>query len=427
MQLKIFKFGGASVSTAAGMARVKDIVAEYLKQHRLLVVVSAIGKTTNALEEVVLAHHFRKTDDLAAALEKVKSTHLDLIAELDVAQTSKQQIADSFLALFNSLNAHCSAEPHENYNLNYDQVVSYGELFSTAIFSSYVHEKGNASHWADVRNLVVTDTTFREAVVHWQETHSAVQHFKNEVLNNHSLVITQGFLGKARGTEYTTTLGREGSDYTAAILAYCLDAEDVTIWKDVPGVLNADPRLFPEARKFESLTYQEAIEMTYYGATVIHPKTIQPLENKGIPLVVNSFLNPSVTGTVIKGHGLSLFQTPAIILVKNQILIRFSSKDFSFIGAESLSKIFTALSSTGLRVRTMQNSAISFSLLTDNDRFKIPEFLESLKDAFNIETHENVELVTLRHYNQPLIEQMISGKKILLEQRTNDTFQVVLM
>jgi aspartate kinase len=285
---------------------------------------------------------------------------------------------------------------------------------------------GLQARFQDVREWIVTEEPFREARIVWEDTEKILQPFVVHPNSLGPLTITQGFIGQIKGTHLTSTLGREGSDYTGAILASALHATSLTIWKDVAGVMNADPRLFPDAVKFDVLSYREAIEMTYYGATVIHPKTIKPLENKQIPLEVNSFLRPDLIGTVISADAISIHHTPCYIVVKNQILLSISSKDFSFIAEPGLSAIFQSISEVGLRVRLMQNSAISFSVVLDNDTFKIPGLLQSLKEKFRVKFNENVELWTIRHYSAEVIQKTTEGRTILMEQRNRETAQFVM-
>ena len=424
--LKIYKFGGASIQDAPSMARIRGIIALALNHYQLVVVVSALGKSTNALEKVVLAWHQNQSKELQQALDFVAQTHRDLISELDVSDRAKEQIRQSFDIRLAQLEVLLTAPPHSNYNLNYDQVVSYGELFSTTIFSEYLVLSGLQARFQDVREWIVTEEPFREARIVWEDTEKILQPFVVHPNSLGPLTITQGFIGQIKGTHLTSTLGREGSDYTGAILASALHATSLTIWKDVAGVMNADPRLFPDAVKFDVLSYREAIEMTYYGATVIHPKTIKPLENKQIPLEVNSFLRPDLIGTVISADAISIHHTPCYIVVKNQILLSISSKDFSFIAEPGLSAIFQSISEVGLRVRLMQNSAISFSVVLDNDTFKIPGLLQSLKEKFRVKFNENVELWTIRHYSAEVIQKTTEGRTILMEQRNRETAQFVM-
>lgn len=424
--LKIYKFGGASIATASAMARVREIIAHALHQYQLVVVVSALGKTTNALEKVVLAWHQNKKENLKKELERVGKLHHELIAELDVSASAQKKIHQAFDIRWAYLEVVLQSNPHSNYNLNYDQVVSFGEIFSTTILSEYLHHSGLPVQFQDIRAWIQTDDTFREAGILWDITDKILAPFREHKRALGALTVTQGFLGQVYGTELTATLGREGSDYTGAILASMLEAESLVIWKDVAGVMNADPRLFPDAVKFDVLSYREAIEMTYYGASVIHPKTIKPLENKNIPLEVNSFLRPDLIGTIISNNAATVHQIPVFIVVKDQILLSIRSKDFSFIAESGLSIIFSAIAKIGLRVRLMQNSAISFSLVLDNDSFKIPGLIEELKKEFNVKFNEQVSLATIRHYTNSVLKEWEEKNTILLEQRSRETVQFVI-
>jgi len=312
------------------------------------------------------------------------------------------------------------------YNQIYDQIVAYGELISTHIISGYLNAKQMANRWLDAREFIVTNDTFRDARIHWSKTESKIVKLSNNEELIDGVNVTQGFIGRVDGTKLTTTLGREGSDFTASIFAYCLGAKDVTIWKDVPGVLNADPKLFPFAEKIDELSYEEAVEMTYYGASVIHPKTIKPLQNKGIKLYVRSFLKPELEGTVI--HQIDEWRSfpPCIIVKKNQMLISFASRDFSFVAEESLSLIFGELYKLGIKAHISQNSAISFRICVDEDPFKVQPFIEAVSSHFDVSTEGGLSLWTLRHQSEKLEKGLISGKTVLLEQRSKSAVQYVL-
>lgn len=308
----------------------------------------------------------------------------------------------------------------------YDQVVSAGELISTTIVHEYLQSQGLNIAFADARDLVRTDNTYREGKVEWDETQSRSHAQIGQLFSNgHIGVITQGFIG-GTSENYTTTLGREGSDYTASILAYCMDAKAVYIWKDVPGVLNADPKHFPDAQKLETMSYNDAIELAYFGASVIHPKTIKPLENKGIPLHVKSFMDPLLSGTVIGRDYQTKPLIPSYIFKDNQMLISISAKDFSFIAEDHLSDIFSLFAHSSVKINLMQNSAISFSVCIDNDSRNVPQLLDSLKNRYRILYNEGLQLYTIRHYYPSTIESLTHGKEVLLEQRSRQTAQLVL-
>ncbi len=427
--MKVFKFGGASVKDAASVKNVAAVLSLY-KNEPLVVVISAMGKTTNALENVVNAY-VEKSDRLKEYVNQVKEYHLGVIQDLGFKAGHPV-----FEALENSLveiDWILEEEPSRGYAFAYDQIVSQGELISTKIISTYLNElAGIKNEWLDIRDCIITDNTYREGKVNWDLSEKLINRKIPELLRKNlpagqegNLVVTQGFIG-ATSENFTTTLGREGSDYTAAILSYCLDANEMIVWKDVPGVLSADPKFYDDAVKLEEISYLDAIELTYYGATVIHPKTIKPLENKNIPLHVRSFISPKDKGTSIANHKETKPLVPSFIFKVNQILISISAKDFSFIAEESLSRIFGFFASHKVKINLMQNSAISFSVCVDNDPFKIPALLNDLQHEFKVLYNDGLKLITIRHYYPSTIESLIKGKKILLEQRSRHTIQVVL-
>ena len=370
--MKIFKFGGASVKDANAVRNVANILKRFSKEN-IVVVVSAMGKITNALEQLTDAIFYPeqigtgKKEDATTVLNEIKKYHFDIIEQLfpDKGHSIYNEISNTFVELDWAIDD----EPTENYNYEYDKIVSLGEIISTKIVNAYLIEASVNSKWMDVRDFIQTDNTYREGKVDWELTQSLVDKklipifyssFEDGKEDSSKVVVTQGFLG-GTSENFTTTLGREGSDYTAAILAFTMNAESVTIWKDVPGVLNADPKWFDETKRLEQISYQDAIELAYYGATVIHPKTIKPLQNKKIPLYVKSFLNPEEKGTVINDVQTPL-PIPSFIFKVNQVLISISPKDFSFIAEDNFSDIFNLFSEKQVKVNVMQNSAISFSL-----------------------------------------------------------------
>lgn len=417
--IKVFKFGGASIQNAPSFINVANILESY-RGEKILLVVSALGKTTNALEEVANAYFFKK-GNAHELLEKVKHHHYQILKEL--FHETGNRIFDEVNNTFVEIDWILEDDPHDPYDYLYDQIVSIGEMVSTKMLSAYLNHRNIPTQWMDVRDCIRTDTTFREGKVNWEISAANIQQ-KIPILLNNQFVLTQGFLG-GTSENFTTTLGREGSDYSAAIFAYSLDAESVTIWKDVPGVLNADPRYFPEAKKIDLLSYHEVLEMTYYGATVIHPKTIKPLQNKGIPLRVRCFLDPEKGGTIINEEG-DLADYPNVLVLKpHQILISIYPKDFSFIAEENLSHIFSTLSKHRVKVNMQQNSALSFSICADNSE-RIPPLIEELKQTFSVLINENLELLTIRHYTEQVIEKYSAGKTILLEQKSRQTVQLVM-
>jgi len=419
--MKVFKFGGASVKDASAVKNVMSVLSLF-KSEPLVVVVSAMGKTTNALELVVNAY-FNKNEKLQENLKQVKEFHQKIIKDLGFR--SDHRIYDVLENTFVQIDWILEEEPLRGYAFAYDQIVCQGELLSSEIISAFLNENNFKNTWVDIRDCLVTDNTYREGKVNWDLTEKLINRKIPQLLQGNSLVITQGFIG-ATSENFTTTLGREGSDYTAAILSYCLHAEEMIVWKDVPGVLSADPKFYCDAVKLQEISYLDAIELTYYGATVIHPKTIKPLENKNIPLRVMSFIAPKEKGTSIWNHKETKPLVPSFIFKTNQILISISAKDFSFIAEESLSKIFSLFAEHKVKINLMQNSAISFSVCMDNDPFKIPALLDELKKDFKVLYNDGLKLITVRHYYPSTIEALIKDKIILLEQRSRNTAQIVL-
>jgi len=422
--MKVFKFGGASVKDAASVKNVAAVLSLF-KNEPLVVVISAMGKTTNALEQVVNAY-IEKSERLREHVQQVKDYHLNIIGELGFK--SDHHIYGALENALVEIDWILEEEPSRGYAFAYDQIVSQGELISTKIVSAYLNEPqvtGVKNEWLDIRDCIITDNTYREGKIDWDLTEKLVTRKIPDLLKQSNVVITQGFIG-ATSENFTTTLGREGSDYTAAILSYCLDAGEMIVWKDVPGVLSADPKFYEDAVKLQEISYLDAIELTYYGATVIHPKTIKPLENKNIPLHVRSFISPKEKGTSIADHKETKPLVPSFIFKTNQILISISAKDFSFIAEESLSKIFGLFAGHKVKINLMQNSAISFSVCVDNDSFKIPALLADLYKDFKVLYNVGLKLITIRHYYPSTIESLLKDKNILLEQRSRHTVQVIL-
>lgn len=414
--MQVFKFGGASVKDGNG---VKNLAAVLLKvgYKNTLIIVSAMGKTTNAIE-LIVKNYFENKAELQSSIQEVKKYHNAIL--LDLFENEDHPVFKKVSTLFNELNSFFKTNKSPDYNFVYDQTISFGELVSTIIISEYLNFIGLKNNWIDVRNYIKTDSYYRRANINWEQTQSLI----TSKFNKNTLNITQGFLG-SDANNFTTTLGREGSDYTAAIFAYCLNAESVTIWKDVPGVLNADPRYFENAQLLNNISYREAIELAFYGASVIHPKTLQPLQGKEIPLYVKSFLNPEKSGTKIGKEVTLEPNIPCFILKKNQVLISLSSLDFSYIVEENISEIFNLLHLYKMKVDLIQNSAISFSVCIDNIYNNLEKLLHHLKGKFKVTCHENVSLYTIRHYNEKSITQIESGKVLLLKQLTQETMQIV--
>ena len=416
--MKIFKFGGASVKDAAGVKNLVSVL-EKVGYKDTLVVVSAMGKSTNALEEII-EQYFQDKTKTPAALLPLKEYHLQIVN--DLFQEQKAEVVAVVHELFEELHTFLKSNKSPDYSFVYDQVVSFGELLSTTIIHYFLLNQGMDSFWLDARNCIKTDDYYRAANLNWELTQSNIQ----SQIGTASLVITQGFIG-SNSNNFTTTLGREGSDYSAAIFGYALNAESVTIWKDVPGVLNGDPREFQNTQLLHQISYLEAIELASYGASVIHPKTLQPLQRKEIPLFVKSFENPLESGTsVSKGKTLDP-HIPCYIVKKDQVLIRLSSIDFSFIVEENISYIFGLLHEYQMHVELIQNSAISFSVCVNNKYKRLQELIMVLRSRFNVDVTEGVDLFTIRHFDTKA-SQFINqkGKQVLLEQRTSETAQFVI-
>ena len=416
--MKIFKFGGASVKDAAGVKNLVSVL-EKVGYKDTLVVVSAMGKSTNALEEII-EQYFQDKTKTPAALLPLKEYHLQIVN--DLFQEQKAEVVAVVHELFEELHTFLKSNKSPDYSFVYDQVVSFGELLSTTIIHYFLLNQGMDSFWLDARNCIKTDDYYRAANLNWELTQSNIQ----SQIGTASLVITQGFIG-SNSNNFTTTLGREGSDYSAAIFGYALNAESVTIWKDVPGVLNGDPREFQNTQLLHQISYREAIELAFYGASVINPKTLQPLKRKEIPLFVKSFENPLESGTsVSKGKTLDP-HIPCYIVKKDQVLIRLSSIDFSFIVEENISYIFGLLHEYQMPVELIQNSAISFSVCVNNKYKRLQELIMVLRSRFNVDVTEGVDLFTIRHFDTKA-SQFINqkGKQVLLEQRTSETAQFVI-
>ena len=414
--MRIFKFGGASVKDADGIKNVFNLLEKVGHQETLLVI-SAMGKTTNALE-LVIKNYFDKSNELHSSLQDVRKYHNQILLDLFVDEEN-----DVFYAVnshFADLEYFLRSNKSPNYNFVYDQVVCYGEIISTTIVSHYFNYAGLKNNWIDVRNFIKTDNNYRDADVDWEKT----QQFISKGVKKKSLNITQGFLGSDENN-FTTTLGREGSDYSAAIFAYCLNAESVTIWKDVPGVMNADPRFFENAILLNQISYREAIELAFYGASVIHPKTLQPLQKKEIPLFVKSFVNPLLPGTsVSKGKDLEP-QTPCFIVKKGQLLLSLSSIDFSFIMEENISEIFSLLHQYKIKTSLIQNSAISFSVCVEDKFGNFNELKTILSKKFKVSYNENVSLYTIRHFDEKAAKTVEKDKTVLVKQISRETMQIV--
>ncbi len=417
--IKVFKFGGASIKDAKAIINVGEILQNY-KNQALTIVVSASGKTTNALEKVV-GGHMKQDGSASNFLNEIKENHYRIINELF---GDEHEIYSVINDTFVEIDWVLEEEPHDDYDYMYDQIVSVGELVSSKIVHAYLNEIGLSSHWLDARDVIRTNNIYREGWLIWEDTLKNATEKVPPLLEKGGFVVTQGFIGST-SENFTTTLGREGSDYSAAIFSFCLDAESMTIWKDVPGVLTADPRIFDDVTKLDRLSYREAIEMTYYGAKVIHPKTIKPLQNKSIPLYVKSFIEPSGGGTFISDEVVDNYP-PIVSVEPNQALLYISTKDFSFVAEHHLSYLFKLIAEHRIQVNMMQNTAISFAVCVNDVDDRIKNFTESIQDNFKVIVDRNLELIAVRHYQKELLDNLKIGKIVLLEERIRQTVQLVV-
>jgi aspartate kinase len=416
--MKVYKFGGASVKDANGVKQVVHIL-KLTQKEPLVVVVSAMGKTTNALEEVVRGY-LSNNPDCDAHIAEIFSKHLSITREL--FDQRSHPVFKAISGLRQGLSDFIRQNKATDHAFVYDQIVSYGELLSTTIVGHYCLDSGIDLSWLDVRSCIKTDATYREGVVDWTATQKAIK----SVINPKGISLTQGFLGSETKHNFTTTLGREGSDYTAAIFAYCLNALSVTIWKDVPGVLSADPRFFSETVLLENIAYSEAIELAFYGASVIHPKTLQPLQRKEIPLFVRPFNDPKAKGTRV-GKGPDLKPLVGCIIKKEQqVLIQLSALDFNFMMEDHIGDVFKWLHAYQMKVELIQNSAISFSVCVDNKYNRLPELVAQLQKRFQVLVQPRVTLLTLRHAPAKMIQAAVKGREVLLRQESGNTLQLVL-
>jgi aspartate kinase len=414
----VYKFGGASVSTARAIENLAKIVSQC--KDDLVIIISAFGKSTN-LMETILELWLENSEDRFLQLETLKKYHTDIIKGLFTEV--KHRVYNEFNELSEYLEARLRKHPDGDYDFEYDQIVSYGELFSTKIVSTYLNSLNINNQWIDAREWLITDSNFREANVDFNKS---AFNIKEHISRSASRVfITQGFIG---GTPegYTTTLGREGSDYTAAIAANLLDAEKLIVWKDVPGILTADPLYFPEAEKLEEISYQEAIELSFFGAKVIHPKTIKPLQNKNIPLFVKSFIDPEASGTLIRKTDFVGGLKPILIIKKQQVLVSLTPRDYSFVVEDCLSRIFAFFFTNKMKVNLLQHSAISFTICIDNRKTFADRLMKDMSPDFRILYNEGLELITIRHYTQDAINRHTAGREILVEQRSRNTVMYVV-
>ena len=416
--MKILKFGGASVKDAESVKNLEKVL-KITGTSDVLIIVSAMGKTTNTLEEVI-DHYYHSKHKLQSSIQAVKKYHNAIL--LDLFENESEPVFEVVSRLFQELTDFFDRNKSPDYNFVYDQTVGYGELVSTTIISHYLNHKGIKNNWLDVRELIKTNTNYRNAKVEWSSTQKNIK----TAVSLDKLIVTQGYIASDINN-FTTTLGREGSDYSAAIFAFCLNAKSVTVWKDVPGVLNADPRYFENASLLDQLSYEEAIELSYYGASVIHPKTLQPLQRKEIPLYVKSFLNPKQTGTKIAKNLKLSPNIPCYMLREHQVLISVSSLDFSYIVEENISHIFKLLHLHKMKVHLIQNSAISFSVCIENNFDTLEALLLELKAKYTVSVEKGVNIFTLRHHNQQAIDEIEKNKRVLLKQITPKTVQILTL
>jgi aspartate kinase len=419
--MKVFKFGGASVNSIERIQNLPAILARYTGQP-LLIVVSAMGKTTNALEKVAEAFFAGHQQEALELFRQVKRTHDDLVKYLIVhnALATERMLND----IYTEVEWLLHDKPVREYDYYYDQIVCVGELISTTIISAFLAESGIDNSWVDVRDVFRTDDNFRDANIDLTYTAAQTREIIQPLFADQGMVITQGFIGSTDENE-STTLGREGSDYTAAVFANLLGADSLTIWKDVEGVMNADPKAFPSAEIIRELNYDEVIEMAFYGAQVIHPKTIKPLQNKSIPLLVKCFLNADLPGTVI--HNSAVKGLPPIIVVKtDQVFIELHTKDFSFVGDEPMSKLYSLFGQWHIKPNLIQSGAVSVQLCMDNKPEKLEKFAATAAASFDVDLEKGYTLLTIRHYKKELVEGMTAGKKIRLLQQTPETIQLVI-
>ncbi len=420
--MQVHKFGGASIATPERMQALLPVITDAAQP--VVLVVSAIGKTTNELEAIVKAACKGKKEEAHKLAQVLEHEHLDY-ARAVLNDSYYDEASKALNVFFTELQWAIDDAGADKYDYSYDQIVCLGELFSTRIFGYYLQQEMGDTEWIDIRDLIRTDDTYRDARVDWDYSETQVKALMGSVLFKGKNIITQGFIG-ATADNASVTLGREGSDYTAAMLAAMLGAESVTIWKDVQGLQNADPKQFPNTVKIEAITYHEVIEMAYYGAQVIHPKTIKPLQNNNIPLYVKCFLNKDLKGTVIQSEVNSIFYPPLIVLKKNQTLLQLTAKDFSFITEDNLSKLYSTFHALNVKVNLIQNAAISFVACIDQNEDKINALVEILGKDYKVSRNEDVSLLTIRHYTPEILFDLTKSRYMLLEQKTRQTVQVVM-
>ncbi len=421
-EIRVFKFGGASVKDAAAVRNVASILGKYENNH-LVIVLSAMGKTTNALERVHQAYIAGQNNDAVKRISESRRYHDEILMELFPYSTDPvyQTVAD----IFSKLTAELDVAQESSFDKSYDRIVSYGEKIATAILHAYLLNVGFAAGLVQAGDYVISDNTYRDAFVNWDETTQRINAAAEDWFSQYKIILTQGFIGRS-AENCPITLGREGSDFSAAIFAHALNAVEVIIWKDVPGIMNADPKLIPSAIALPHISYREAVELAYYGATVIHPKTIKPLENKNIPLRVKSFLNPAGEGTMIDRNGNDDKNAVSYIFKFNQVLLSILPRDFSFINEKNISEIFSLFSRNNIKVRLMQNSAVSFSVSFDFEPAKLSVLIEDLAKRYIVRYNDSVDLITIRHYESDSADEFVKNRKVLLEQKSRSTWQLIV-
>jgi len=415
--MKVFKFGGASVKSAEAVRNVAEILSDYQGQ-KIVLVVSAMGKITNALEKLLTV----EVSEIDSAIAQIKIFHIDIINKL--FSDSKSMVYQRINTAFELLHDNAKVDD-DNPQRRYATIVGFGELFSTIIINQYLQNIGIKSQWISAGNLIITEEKYLDAEVIWDISTQKTKSIVIPLFDDNDIIVTQGFIASTSNGE-ASTLGREGSDYSAAIIANALDADDITIWKDVPGLLNADPKFFDNTQKIDVISYRETIELAYYGASIIHPKTIQPLKKKSISLFIKSFLNPSAKGTIVQQDAFADSMVPSYIFKKHQVIISISARDFSFIAEDSLSVIFTKLNQYNLKVNLMQNSAISFSLCIDNKGDAVQNFIIDMQKTFKVKYNDDMELITIQNYNQDVIDELIGSRDVFLEQKSRTTVQLLV-
>jgi aspartate kinase len=414
-QVTVHKFGGASVRNAEAVRNVCDILKGFPENK--IVIVSAMGKTTNALETI----HSKRFEgkNFESELQEIFEFHHNIAKELSVDTDT------DWILVFDMLAQICKNDITASFDEEYDRIIGYGEYLSTAIVNAYFNQNNLSSKRLNSADYVVTDSRFRDARVLWEMSEQRVASLQSE-FQSHSTLVLQGFIGAAKDVAtHLTSLGREGSDFSAAIFAYLLNAESVTIWKDVPGLLNADPKCFMPTQLLKEISFREAVELAYYGASVIHPRTIKPLQNKNIPLYIKSFLNPTTEGTRIVEKANSELEVASYILKQNQTLVSISTKDFSFVVEDNLTFIFNTFASLGIHVHMMENSALNFSVCIPSDKNKLKALIEQLSD-FNVRYNDSVSILTIRHPKPMVMQQLLQYKEVLLEQRNRTTVRFVI-